>query len=448
MKFIFTLIGVLILQLSLQAQQQDFTISQAVEYAIKNSNAIKINHLEIKRAEQDVKEYLALGLPKINGSVQYQHYVEIPTSFVPAEFFGGQPGTFAELQFGLANSLVGGLSLNTLIFDGSFFTGIKAQKLYGELTKKSIDQTEYQIRQQVTEAYVGVLLARENIKILDKNLGNLDESLMETKAFLENGFIEKLDLDRLELTYDNLVSQKKSLERAVVLTKNLLKFQMNYPLEKEINLTENFDVLIEKALVEVGTLDSKPNYSKRPEYSTILLGQQLNEINYKATRNSRYPSLVGFANYQQQLQRNNLFDSEEPGFTPISIVGLSLNIPIYNGGQVKIKEQKIRLDIEKTEIQKNDFERGVDLQIKNAYQQYLNARESMLSAKKRQTLAENIFDVTSIKYKEGVGSSIEKSQAERDIYAAQQSYMQSLFDLLSSKISLDVATGEINNNKY
>ena len=433
--------------LQLQGQQA-FTVEEAIDYGIKNSSSIKLNNIDIAIAEQDIKEYYAIGLPKLNGSVEYQHYLEIPTSFVPAEFFGGPAGTFAELQFGLPNSLAAGLSFSTLVFDGSFFTGIKAQKLYRELTRKSIDQTEFDIRKAVTEAYVNVLLGEENLKMLDKNIANLDQSMIETKAFFENGFVEKLDLDRLELSYDLLVSQKKSISRIVELGRTMLKFQMSFPLEKEINLSQTLDDVVDKVLIANIEKQAKVNYNKRPEYQTILLGQQLNAINLKATKNQRYPNIAGFANYNQQLQRTNLFASDEPGFTPISIIGLQMNIPIYNGGIVGIKSQKIKLDIEKTDIQKKEFERGVDLQVTSAYVQYLNAKESMYSAKRRQALAEEIYETTQIKYKEGVGSSIEKSTAEREVYSTQQQYVQSLYDLVSSKIALDIATGDISDKLY
>ena len=104
--------------------------------------------------------------------------------------------------------------------------------------------------------------------------------------------------------------------------------------------------------------------------------------------------------------------------------------------------------MEKTDIQKQEFERAVDLQVRSAYVQYLNAKENMSSAKRRQALAEDIYEVTQVKYKEGVGSSVEKSAAEREVYAAQQQYVQSLYDLVSSKIALDVATGDIADKLY
>lgn len=447
MKYIFKLI-LIILVANFANGQKSFSIDEAIQYAIKNSNDIKLDQIEIKTADKEVKEYIASGLPKVNGSVEYQHFLEIPTSFVPAEFFGGMPGEFAELKFGLPNQMTTGVNMNTLIFDGSFFTGLRAQKLYKELKSKSINQTEYEIKKNVTEAYVNVLLTRENIEILDKNLENLDKSITETTAFYENGFVEKLDVNRLELSYDNLLSQKKTLERIALLSKNLLKFQMNFPLNEEILLSQSLDDVVDKVLVKDIEPIESIDYNKRPEYSSILLGQQLNEINFKATRMTRYPSLVGFGNYQYQIQRTNLFESDEPGFFPVSIVGLSMNVPIYSGGATAIKEQKIKLDIEKTEIQKQQFEKSVELQIMNAYQQYLNAKEAMYAAKRQQVLAEEIYDITQIKYKEGVGSSLETSQAEREVYAAQQQYMQSLFDLVSSKISLDIATGDINNNPF
>ena len=413
-----------------------------------NGKDWKIYNLDLRKAELDIKEYYAIGLPKVNATGEYQHFLEIPTSFVPAEFFGGPPGEFAELQFGLKNTFTAGLGFSTLIFDGSFFTGIQAQKLYRKLTKKSIEQTNYQIIQGITEAYIGLVASYDNIEILDRNLENLEKALFETKALYENGFIEKLDVDRLELSYDNLLSQKEAVERLQTLAKNVLKFQMNYPLNNEIAISQTLDDIVDKVLVEEVALDEKTNYNKRPEYDNILLGQELNKINFKATRNQRYPTLAGFGNYQYQLQRNNLFESDEPGFFPISLVGLQLNVPIYNGGSVGIKEQQIKLDIERTEIQKQTFENGVDLQISNAYQQYLNAKQNVFSTKRRQSLAEDIYDVTQIKYKEGVGSSLEVNSAERELYLTQQQYIQALLDLVNSRVALDIATGEILENKY
>ncbi len=428
--------------------QNAFSLQEAIEYGLKNRTEIDLYNLDVRAAELDIKEYYAIGLPKINATGEYQHFLEIPTSFVPAEFFGGPPGTFAELQFGLKNNFTSGISLNTLLFDGSFFTGLQAQKLYRKLTKKSINQTNYQIIQGITESYIGVIASIDNIKIIENNLTNLEKALVETRALYENGFIEKLDVDRLELSYDNLVSQKASLERIQTLTKNVLKFQMNYPLKEDIEITQTLDDIVDKILVEEIDVVEKTDYSKRPEYENIQLGQELNEINLKATKMQRYPSLVGFGNYQYQLQRNNLFDSDEPGFFPISVVGLQLNVPIYNGGTVGIKEQKIKVDIERTAIQKENFEKGVDLQINNAYQQYLNAKQNVFSTKRRQSLAEDIYDVTQIKYKEGVGSSLEVNSAERELYTTQQQYIQALLDLVNAKIAYDIATGDIITTKY
>lgn len=428
--------------------QDAFSLQEAIVYGLENRNEIDLYNLDLRKAELDIKEYYAIGLPKVSATSEYQHFVEIPTSFLPAEFFGGQPGTFAEVQFGLKNNLTAGLGFNTLLLDGSFFTGIQAQKLYRKLTKKSINQTNYEITQGITEAYIGVLASSDNIDILEKNISNLDKALIETKALYESGFIEKLDVDRLELSYDNLVSQKESLERIQILTMNVLKFQMNYPLEKEIVITQTLDDIVNKIIVENVELADKTDYSKRPEYDNILIGQELNQINYKATRKQRYPTLAGFGNYQYQMQRNNLFDGDEAGFFPISVVGLQLNVPIYSGGSVAIKEQQVKLDIERTEIQRETFEKGIDLQINNAYQQYLNAKQNVFSTKRRQSLAEDIFDVTKIKYKEGVGSSLEVNNAERELYMTQQQYIQALLDLVNSRIALDVATGDITNNKY
>lgn len=427
--------------------QSAFSLQEAIEYGFKNHNSMKQNAIDVERAEQNIRSYYATGLPKLSADVEFNHFLEIPTSFLPGEVFGGQPGTYNKVKFGLPNSLKAGATLSTLIFDGAYFTGIKAQKLYRELQKKKLNQTKYDLEKSITKAYMNVLMAQENIEIFDNNIANLKKSMEETQALFENGFVEKLDVDRLELSYDLLVSKKKSIMRMIELSKNLLKFQMNFPLGEEITLVQSLDDIVDKVIV-ADVQEKKTDYSKRPEFEQLRLLQELNQVNLRATKNQRYPRLVGFANYQQQLQRKDVFDNDEPGFTPTSIVGLKLEIPIYSGGDLSTKIQKVKLDIEQANLQQQDFERVVDLQVFNAYQNYLNAKESMFAAKRQQRLAEDIFDITKKKYKEGVGSSIETSAAERETYTAQQQYIQSLFDLVMSKIELDIARGELSSNQY
>lgn len=437
-----TLLLVIILGASTANSQDAYSVEDAIRYAVENSAQTKLNQLEQTKADAQIKEFRATGLPQLKGSINYQHFLDLPTSLIPAQVFGGQEGEFIEAQFGLSNSLNAGLELNTLIFDGSFFTGLRAQKFYKDLVYKQGDQTKYEIRKNVTKAYLAVLIAQRNKSIIEKNIENLENTLTETVAFYDNGFVEKLDVDRLQLSFDNLSTEINRIDRMIELAKNVLKFQMNYPIEKEIELTESLDDLADKVFLEPVNLDEPVNISKRPELAVADMGAKLNELNIEALKRGYLPSLVGFANYQNVLQRNNLFDSDEPGFFPTTIVGLALNVPIWDSFSRRSKIQKAKVDLEVARVQKSELERAINMEVYNARLTYQNALANMNNTKRNQALADDIYRTTKIKFKEGVGSSLEISQAEQNLYSAQANYINALYDLVVAKTDLDIALGK------
>jgi outer membrane protein TolC len=421
--------------------QNSFDLEGAIKYGIENNASKKLDALELAKANAEIREYISIGLPKISGSVNLQHFVDIPTSILPGEFTGQPPGSYSTIKFGLRNNFNAGVDLNTLIFDGSFFVGLRAQKLYRELVKKQANMTDYQISKNITQAYLTVLIAQKNRDQLLKNVRLLAENLEETKLFYDNGFIEKLDVDRLSLSVDNLNAEVEKIERTVRLLENLLKFQMSYPLEQDIELIESLDDRVDRILVEGYNPETKIDYDNRPEYETILLGEELNNINIKSMQSGYLPSLRGFASYQSVLQRNDLFDENGPGFFPTTIVGLSLNVPIWDGNTRHSQIQQAKVDRDKTLIDKMEFERAVTLEVLNSRIQFENARSSVNNAKRSESLANSIYEVAQIKFKEGVGSSLELSQAESELFQAQSNYINALYDLVEAKSNLEFALG-------
>lgn len=438
-KFKFFLIA-FVISFTLNAQER-YNLEAAIEYGLLNNASKKMDKLELEKANAEIREYISIGLPKISGSVNLQHFINIPTSILPGEFTGQPSGTYSTIKFGLKNNFNAGLDLNTLIFDSSFFVGLKAQKLYRELVQKQSDMTDYQISKNITRAYLSVLIALKNKDQLEKNIHLLARNLEETKVFYENGFMEKLDVDRLSLSVDNLNAEMDKINRTIQLLKNLLKFQMSYPLNEDILLSESLDDRVDRILVEGYNPDEKIDFDNRPEYETILLGEQLNEINIKSMQSGYLPSLAGFVSYQSVLQRDNLFDENGPGFFPTTIVGLSLNVPIWDGNTRHSRIQQAKVDRAKTNIDKMEFERAVQLEVLNTRIQFENARSSVNNAKRSEALANSIFEVAQIKFKEGVGSSLELTQAETELFQAQFNYINALYDLVEAKSNLEFALG-------
>lgn len=451
MKKLNSLIIVLIITITgIQAQElEQFSLLEAIAYAQRKSNSVRTAELDIARAKADVQEYTSIGIPKLNAGVDYNYYVHIPTSLIPNDAFAidipglnippPEPG-YSETKFGTRNNLTLGVNLNTLVVDGSYFVGLKASKGLMEMTKRQADLTKYDIKHVIVKAYLQVLIAEQSRDVLLQNIENIEKVIAETRIFLENGMVEKLDLDRLELSMLNLEVQIEMLERQIELAHNVLKFQMNYPLEGEIELMTKLEDVF--TLPDAADLEGKITSDRRIETDIMKQTIRLNELNTKRFTMGYLPSLSAFAVHQQVLQRDDLFDGKQPGFYPTTIIGLKLNVPIFDGFEKAAKIKKSRIDVEKFKLQLDDLERGITLEVRNARAVYNNATKRLVNQDKNLALAERILKTTRIKYREGVGSSIEMTQAEQELYRTQANRLNALYELVVAKADLDKALGK------
>ncbi len=454
----FILVSMILMAASVYGQKE-FTLEQAVDYALEHSNSIKLKQKDVSLAEADIKEYKSIGLPKISGSVNYQYFFNVPAQPV-ADFISpavyevlfeesvlerrelGPPNVF-EIAFSQPHQLTGGLEASALVFDGSYLVGLKAAKLYKELVAKEINATEQEIRSNVTKAYLAVLIAEENIDVIQNNIKTIDKSLRETKILFQEGFVESLDVDRLTLSFNNLNTELEKLVGLVAISKNLLKFQMGMPLEEDIILMEDMEVIVGNYNVENTIMEGPVDYSLRAEYGLLNTSRELNELDLQRNKKGYLPSLRVFANASQSLQRRNLFDGNESGLIPTVVAGMGINVPIYDGGEKSARIQKARINIDKVDIQIDEFKRSMNMQVYNARQSLLNARKSVGNTRTALEINERIYEKTQIKFREGVGSSVELTQAEASLYAAQGSYIIALYDLVTAKTDLDIALGTL-----
>ena len=431
------------------AHGQSFSMSEAIDYARKNHNKVKEALLDISDADGNIKEYTAIGMPKINGGVDLQHFIDIPTSIIPSgSFFEGDPdlnlppnpAQDLEVQFGVKNILTASLSADVLLFDGSFFVGLQAAKLFKELVAKQAEATQYSLGVDVAKAYLGVLVAYRNQEILEKNITNLEETFAESRQIYREGFIEKLDLDRLELSISNLQSEAEKLDGLIEISKNVLKFSMGYPLEQDIELTDNLNDLVLSEYESATLLEAPVSYQNRDEYSALLTANDLNDLNIKRLQMGYLPALRGFASYSQVLQGNKFASGV---WFPTTVVGVTLDVPIFDGFDKKSKLARARIDKDKHMLTINNLEQAIDLQVENSKKALANALKSVESSQRSEALAQAIYDTALIKYREGVGASIEVSQAEGDLFAAQGGVISALHDVLVAKVDLENALGNL-----
>jgi outer membrane protein len=445
--------------LAAQDAPQAFSVEEAVAYAQKNGTATKKALLDIAAADAQVKEYTAIGLPQVNGKIEYQHFFVRPTSFLPdfispavvgilEGFSLVSPGTSGSIpsggvtpvQFGTKNNLTLSMTASALVFDGSYLFGLKAAKGLREMTKKQADLSDYTTKYNVKKAYLTVLIIEENKKVLLRNIQNLQKLLTETEAFYKGGFVEQLDVDRLQLSVSNLQTDAESVSRQVELAYNVLKFQMDYDINKPIVLTDS----LPKLLAEPNDTDLKGDipYENRIEMDILKRTELLNELNVKVNKFGYAPNVSAFMTVNEQLQRNKFFDNDEAGFNPTVLLGVAVNVPIFDGFSKKAKIQKAQINQKKFQLEIETFRRAMNLEVVNARTQYTNAKQRLANQEKNLELAEKILARTKTKYKEGVGNSIEITTAEQELYRTQANYMNALYDLVVAKTDLDKSLGK------
>lgn len=428
----------------LKAQQQtlQFNLEEAQSYALKHNLNIKNAKLDVANDQQVVKEYTATGLPQVNGNINYQRALKLPASLVPAEFFGGQEGEFAKLEFGTDNNLSFGITLDQQVFSGTYFVALQAARALVDLSRLEVVQSKADVKDQVTQAYIAATATVENINILKKNVEVIDRVLYETDQLYKNGFAEAMDVDRLKLSKANLTTQIKNAERQQELTYNLLKFQMGIPLDKSIELTEGFYDLVEVAKA-IDVFSSNPN--TRIELKVLEKQNDLNELDIRNYKSRYLPRVDAFFNWQTAFQSNDfkLFSNSD-SWIPSSAIGLRVNVPIFDGFMKKSQIGQRLVNRDKISTARTLLQNSVELEQNQAKIEYFNALEQVKNQKENLDLAERIHKTALIKYKEGLGSSLEVTSAEGDLYQTQGLHIQALFELISAKAKLDKALGKYN----
>ncbi|MBK8873038.1 MAG: TolC family protein [Bacteroidetes bacterium] len=408
---------------------------------MKNETNVKNAQIETQIAQAKINELIGVGLPQVKGTADINKFIEIPTSFVPGEFFGGEPGTYAPVQFGQNYSASAGLSASQLLFDGSYLVGLQASRTYADLSRKGLQQSKIDVAVNVSKAYYFVLVAEERFKQLENDIQRIAKLKSDTKALFDNGFVEKIDYDRVELNYNLLESARNQTKRVVENSYLLLKFQMGMDLKTPISLTEKIDdVMPDIAVINTDSVQ----VTSRIEYSILETQHRLTELDVKKNQFSRLPSLVLFGNVSANASRNefNIFNTDYKWY-PTAIIGASLSVPIFGGFTKYVQTKQARLAQLKVENAFYALEQGIKLEFNNAVTGLKNNIDNVETQKKNRELAREIARVSKIKYDQGVGSNLEVVDAETSLREAEANYYTALLETIISKIELDKASGTI-----
>jgi len=417
--------------------QNSFTLKEAITYGISNSPEMKNADLDLEIAEKKVWETTAMGLPQISASADFKNFIDIPTTVVPANMFNpmAPEGEMSGLKFGTEYNLTGSLQVSQLIFSGNYLVGLQASRTYTSISQQFKEKQEISVKESITSAYYTVMVLKANSAVLDSTILTVEELYAHAKILVEEKVTEPNSADQLELTTLQVKNAISQIKQQIVVAKNLLKFNMGYDMASEIELTESLDAFTEGTISEV---NASINTEENIDHKILATQLKLNELDLKNKKANYLPTLAGFFSHQRAAQRNefNFFDGNESWY-PTTLWGLQLDIPIFSSGQKASQVSQAKLEVMKSQNTIQQLDEGLKLQIAQASAEYQTALESFELKNKSAEVAQKILNNTIIKYKEGVVSSMDLTQAQNQFLQTQTELVNANFNLLNTKLKID-----------
>ncbi len=426
-----------------ESATNSFDLEQCVQYALEYNQNVINKALDKEIAETKVGETLSMGLPQvnINGGVNYNY--QIQRSLIDASTFDPTlpEGSEAEFAFGQAYDGNLNLTVRQLIFDGSFFVGMQAARTYRELSNKSHIKTQIDVVDAVSKAYYNVLITNARLNLVNANFSRLESLLSDTETLYDNGFVEKIDVSRLKVQYNNLTVERNKLAQFAKISNDLLKYQMGMAIAESLEIQGSLDnIIFESEKESIGDF----NYAKRIEYSQLQTNMSLRQLDMKNNKVQYIPTLYAQFNYGYNTataESGKWFNTDR--WLNYGAIGVSLNVPVFDGFLKRNRIQKTKIQVQQIQRSMEMVENIIDIEIRQAKINLNSAIENMAAQKENMTLAKEVFDVTKIKYEEGVGSNSELLDADTDLKQAQTNYYNALFDALVAKIDLQKAYGTL-----
>ena len=424
---------------SLYAQESttSFTLQEAIAFAIKNNRAVQNAERDVKIAVQTKRETTATGLPQINAKIGYNNWLEQQVSLIPAEFFGGAPGQFAEVSFGTNQTMNGVVTVKQKLFDGSYLVALQAAKVFLEISKNSKEKTLNEIRKIVAYSYGNILLAEANLEIIDSNIILLEKNVWELSKVYDSGLVEEESLQQLQLTLSGLKSNQRYTKRLKSIAYQMFNNSIGLDLETPVVLTNSLEELV----VFYSTItpsESDNEFEEVIDFKIAVNSVRSDELLLKLEKSKALPTLNAFINgsYSGNSQRFSFTENSQKWFGA-SLFGVTLDIPVFSSFRRSASTQRARLNLEKSKSNLENTANKIKLEINTARSNYEFAVEDYEIKKTALDLSENIATKNEIKFFEGLTTSFDLSQAQRQLYVAQQDYLQSMLNILLKRVDLE-----------
>ena len=419
-------------------QSYSLNLDQAIRLALTNNYSAINAGRDIEPAEKKKWETTAAGLPQVNAGVDYNNNFDYTKQGVTGGgAFGGKAGDVSTIAFGTKHSMNARATLSQLLFDGSYLVALQASKTYLKYYQNAKQKTDIEVKEMVVNAYGNVLLAEESIAILEKNKTTLSKTLSDTQEIFKNGLIEEENVEQLQITLSSVNSALNNTKRVLDVATKMLKITIGIDIDADIKLTDKLDTLTGSNL-DLAFSQKEFNVTESIYYQMASNFQEQRSLELKLQKSKALPSLSANVNFGYNAFANQFtFFNGDQKWNNFSNLGVGLNVPVFSSLGRSAKTQQAKIALEQAKTQLTETEQKLRLQYENAKSEYDFSTEEYATSKSNLNLAERIEKKQQIKFGEGLSSSFDFSEAQRQLYTAQQNYLQSMVNIINKKAALE-----------
>ncbi|MFL0068514.1 TolC family protein [Tenacibaculum maritimum] len=415
------------------------SMQEAIDYAIKNSYTTKVAENDVKAAIKKRWETIATGLPQINGEVNYINNLKQPVSLLPGEIVNKEKGTFVPVTFGTKQTMNATVTLNQLLFDGTYLIGLQSAKTYLKISKQAKEKTILATKEAIINAYGNVLITEKTIEILERNKKVLEKNFNDAKKINENGLNEEEDVEQLEITLGNVESSLRNAIRLKGIAYQMLNLSLGNSINTKLVLTDNLDSLM-LTNIDLELLTKTFNLEKHIDFRIAENDRKSKYLLMRLQQSKALPSLGAFLNYGAAANSNTFsFLDESQDWFKSSVLGISLKIPLFSSLGRSAKTAQAKIALASADIRLEEIKQKLSLQAEAAKSEYQLSIENYETAKRNLELAERIEKKQQIKFFEGISTSFDLYQAQNQLYSQQNKYVQSMLNVVAKKAKLENA---------
>ncbi|GAB3931658.1 TolC family protein [Larkinella terrae] len=423
------------------AQVQPLTMENAVKLALEKNRDLQVATLETAKSVQKVREARSYALPTVSASAQYLYFPLKQVSFLPGSFVGLGENDLATFRVGGSNAFLGGVAVSQPLFQAGIGSGIRAAQLYEKASVEERNEVRANVVTDVKKAYLDVLITQEQLRLQEQSLARNVQALKDARSLLAQGRASRVDTLRAFVSVENLRPTINQLNNQVEITRTVLKRTMGLDEQEAIDLQDSlrYDQNAVPAPETDAFFEAVQN---RPEVHRLELTEKLNREQITLQTAERAPKLSAIGLLQSQAQANNL-RLDNYSWPLSSYIGLQLNVPIFNGFRTTSRIQQAVITRQQSETQLTNLKEVVRAQVKISLSRRDEARQRIATQQQTVSVAELGYRITRDRWKQGIASRLDLSDAELSLTQAKSNYLQAIYDFLTASVELDKVLGRI-----